>query len=57
MLPNTAPFDTAGHPAISVPAGYSDGLSVGAMFVGGRFDDATVLSAAHAFEQHVDPER
>jgi len=55
MLPNTAPFDVTGHPALSVPAGESDGLPVGLMFVGERFDDATVLRAGHAFEQTVAP--
>jgi len=54
MLPNTAPFDNTGHPAISVPAGTSEGLPVGLMLVGDTFDDATVLSTAHAFERHVD---
>lgn len=54
MLPNTAPFDVTGHPALSVPAGTADGLPVGLMFVGARFDDATVLRAGHAFEQHHD---
>ncbi|ELY48228.1 amidase [Natronorubrum sulfidifaciens] len=54
MLHNTAPFDVTGHPAVSVPAGRSDGLPVGLMLVGERFDDATVLSSAHAFEQHVE---
>ncbi|MEF8914324.1 amidase [Natronomonas sp.] len=56
MLPNTAPYDITGHPAASVPAGTSDGLPVGLMFVGDAFDDATVLQAAEAFEQSVDPE-
>ena len=52
MLYNTAPFDMSGHPAISVPCGKtSEGLPVGLMLVGRRFDDATVLRAAHAFEQ------
>jgi len=54
MLPNTAPFDVTGHPALSVPAGTADGLPGGLMFVGARFDDATVLRAGHAFEQHHD---
>jgi len=54
MLSNTAPFDNTGHPAVSVPAGQSDGLPVGVMFVGGTFDDATALASAHAFEQHVE---
>lgn len=55
MLPNTAPFDVTGHPALSVPAGTSDGLPVGLMIVGEQFDDATVLQAGHAFEQSVKP--
>ena len=55
MLANTAPFDMSGHPAISVPCGKtSGGLPVGLMLVGRRFDDATVLRAAHAFEQSGD---
>src|SRR5579884_671798 len=48
---NTAPMDITGHPAISVPAGLLDGLPVGMMIMGKRFDDATVLNVAHAFEQ------
>ena len=51
---NTAPFNTTGHPALSIPCGKSDGLPVGLMLVGRHFDDATLLQAAHAFEQHVD---
>jgi amidase len=51
MVGNTAPFDVTGHPAISVPAGLADGLPVGMMIIGRHFDDATVLRAAHAFEQ------
>jgi amidase len=47
---NTAPMDLTGHPAISVPAGLVDGLPAGMMIVGKRFDDATVLRVADAFE-------
>jgi len=47
---NVAPIDITGHPAISVPAGLVDGLPVGMMIVGKRFDDATVLKVAGAFE-------
>ncbi len=47
---NTAPLDITGHPAISVPAGLVDGLPAGMMIVGKRFDDATVLRVADAFE-------
>jgi amidase len=53
MLANTAPFDASGHPAISVPAGFVNGLPVGLMVIGKRFDDATVLRVAHAYEQVV----
>ncbi|MFC0449577.1 amidase [Rhodococcus jostii] len=51
MIANTAPFDVTGHPALSVPAGLVNGLPVGMMIIGKRFDDATVLRAGHAFEQ------
>lgn len=49
---NTMPFDVTGHPALSVPCGTDDdGLPVGLMLVGNRFDDVTVLAAGHAFEE------
>jgi amidase len=41
-----------GHPAISVPAGFTrDGLPVGIQIVGRHHDDWGVLQLAHAFEQ------
>ena len=41
-----------GHPAISVPAGFTDdGLPVGIQIVGRRNADFAVLQLAHAFEQ------
>ena len=41
-----------GQPACSVPAGFTaDKLPVGLQIVGRRFDDATVLRAAAAFEK------
>lgn len=54
---NTYPFNLTGQPAISVPCAKRDGLPVGLMLVGDHFDDATVLHAAHAFEQAVDWEQ
>jgi len=57
MLENTSPFDVTGHPAISVPAGTSDGLPVGLMFIAPEFEDATALQAGAAFLDTVDPER
>ncbi len=53
MIGNTAPFDVSGHPACSVPVGLVDGLPVGMMVVGKRYDDATVLRVAQAFETAV----
>jgi amidase len=41
-----------GHPAISVPAGFTgDGLPVGRQIVGRHHDDWGVLQLAHAYEQ------
>ena len=41
-----------GHPAISVPAGFTpEGLPVGIQIVGRHRDDWGVLQLAHAFEQ------
>ena len=54
MFNNTAPFAMTGHPAISIPCGKVNGLPVGLMLVGKRFDDATLFRVAHAFEQHTD---
>lgn len=51
-LPNCAPFNVTGHPAISVPCGRKGGLPVGLMFIGDMFDDETVLRASYAFEQN-----
>jgi amidase len=53
MLPNTAPFDVTGHPAMNVPCGMSEGLPVGMMLIGRIGEDATVLRAADAFQQRI----
>ncbi len=50
MLANTCPFDTSGHPAINVPCGMSNGLPIGLMLIGRRYDEARILRAAKAFE-------
>ncbi len=48
----TCPFNLTGQPAASVPAGWTDdGLPVGLQIVGRRYDEATVLRAAAAFEE------
>jgi aspartyl-tRNA(Asn)/glutamyl-tRNA(Gln) amidotransferase subunit A len=51
-IPYTYPFNLTGQPAASVPCGFSrEGLPIGLQIVGRRFDDATVLRAAAAFER------
>ena len=51
MIGNTAPFDATGHPSMSLPAGFSQGLPVGMMLTGRYGEDDVVLRAGHAFEQ------
>ena len=51
MVNNTCPFDVTGHPAMTVPCGFSDGLPIGMMLIGKQFDEATILNAAYAYEQ------
>ncbi len=47
----TGAFDLTGQPALSVPCGLTaKGLPVGLQILGRRFDEATVLRAAHAYE-------
>ena len=53
MMNNTAPFDTTGHPAISLPAGLVGGLPTGMMLVGGHFEEPKLLRAGWAYEQAV----
>ncbi len=53
-ITNTAPFDVTGHPAMSIPCGFVDGLPVGAMLIARHWDESTIYRAAHAFEQAAD---
>ncbi|HEX4754359.1 MAG TPA: amidase [Candidatus Dormibacteraeota bacterium] len=46
------PANLTGQPAISIPMGFGDdGLPAGLMVMGRRFDDATVLTLAAAYER------
>ena len=40
-----------GMPAITVPAGYTDGLPVGLQLLGRRFDEARLYALAYGYEQ------
>ena len=40
-----------GHPAVTVNAGFADGLPVGLMVTGRLYDEATVLAVAAAYER------
>ena len=49
----TVPMPLAGIPAISIPAGLSDGLPVGFQIAGPAFSEARILDAAHALEKTI----
>ncbi|MEP2472562.1 MAG: amidase family protein, partial [Paracoccaceae bacterium] len=49
MIGNTAPFNAAGHPGMSIPCGMSNGLPIGAMLVGKCWDEKTIYQVADAF--------
>ena len=53
MTVNTAPFNATGHPSMSVPCGWIDGLPVGLMLTGRRFDERLLYRAASALELHL----
>jgi amidase len=48
---NTCPFNVTGHPAVTVPCASSEGLPVGMMLVGRRWEEAALLQAGAAFER------
>jgi aspartyl-tRNA(Asn)/glutamyl-tRNA(Gln) amidotransferase subunit A len=48
----TRPFNLTGHPAASVPCGFTaEGLPMGLQIIGRPFDEATVLRVADAYQR------
>ncbi|XP_013418800.1 uncharacterized protein LOC106179629 [Lingula anatina] len=54
MLIGKPQFNITHHPALSINAGFANGLPVGLMIVGKHFDEVTVLKAAYGFEKKRD---
>ena len=50
----TLPINIAGLPAISIPAGFADGLPIGMQIIGKPFSEETLLKVAYAYEQATD---
>ena len=50
----TIAANLAGIPALSMPAGFSDGLPVGVQLMGNYFDEARLLNAAHQYQLATD---
>jgi aspartyl-tRNA(Asn)/glutamyl-tRNA(Gln) amidotransferase subunit A len=51
----TRPFNFSGHPACSVPCGFTQGgLPIGMQLVGRPFDEATVMRAGDAYQRLTD---
>jgi aspartyl-tRNA(Asn)/glutamyl-tRNA(Gln) amidotransferase subunit A len=55
LLRLTRPFSFTGHPACSLPCGFTaEGLPIGLQLVGRAFDEATVLRVADAYQRGSD---
>ncbi|MFC1932028.1 Asp-tRNA(Asn)/Glu-tRNA(Gln) amidotransferase subunit GatA [Chloroflexota bacterium] len=50
----TLPINIAGVPAISIPAGFADGLPIGMQIIGKPFSEETLLKIAYAYQRATD---
>jgi amidase len=48
---SSSPSAIAGYASVTVPAGFVGHLPVGVSFIGGRWDEPTLIGLAYAFEQ------
>jgi len=53
----TIAANLAGLPALSMPAGFADGLPVGVQLIGNYFDEGRLLGVAHRYQQATDHHR
>jgi amidase len=51
FIGSSGPPAVAGYANVTVPAGYVGPLPVGVSFIGGRWDEPTLIGLAYAFEQ------
>jgi aspartyl-tRNA(Asn)/glutamyl-tRNA(Gln) amidotransferase subunit A len=50
----TLSVNLAGIPAMSIPAGFAQGMPVGLQIMGNYFAEAKLLNVAHQYQQHTD---
>jgi amidase len=51
MSPNTPTMNVTGHPSLSIPAAEADGLPVGVMLTGRKYDEGRLLAIARTYEK------
>jgi len=56
-LSNTRPFNNTGHPAMSLPCGFSDGLPIGLMLIGAPHSEALLYQTATTLEENLTTEK
>ena len=50
----TISANLAGIPAISIPCGFAEGLPIGLQLTGKHFDEASLITVGHKFQQATD---
>jgi aspartyl-tRNA(Asn)/glutamyl-tRNA(Gln) amidotransferase subunit A len=50
----TIAFNVTGHPVLSIPVGFADGLPIGMQIVGPSYEEAQICRIGHAFERATD---